>query len=858
MALVLAVLFVALRSPALAQTGGEGSSGAPAAQDPTAEGQDAQAQAPPVDIVRGIRVEGLRYHSRESVLALLGQKVDTPLDMLALTEGVRSLWSQLKVIAEVHREPVAGGVELVVEVLREMPVDVEPRFIGNQKIKTKKLLEWAELTQNSELFLHRAQRIRSRLIEQYKRAGFHFIEIDVVSKGDDPEDGETPDVIFEIREGPKVRVTSVHVSGNDSLKNTGWAFWRGGLFALAKNETKGRGIFRWWGKIFVEDDLEADLVAMRKVYRDRGWLDAKVDVDRIEFNAKRNRAKVHFVVDEGPLYTVEEVRLQAIERVRDGEEWRELPTELLFPEERLKALLSLERGKPFEAARMALDARQLRTYYGERGYLENRHFANPGEANGWILLEPDIIEDVENHTVLVIYRIAQGRQRKVREIRVRGNQHTRDRVVRREVGLLPGQVADINEIEKARSRITGTGYFSDRQDQAHRDPVYVFHETDDPELVDVEYRVEEGRVVDFSLSGGVASDNGLVGILSLGMRNFQATNLPNSFGSTFTEIYRKEAFHGNGESFNIDLAPGTEVSFWRIRYLHPDILGSHFNRWSFEIEGLQRLRRFRTHDQDTKRVGFQFGRLFGHNLSITAGPVWQRLELDNLQAGELPQTLVQSQDPTDFHGLTVGLRHRDLDNRLLPTKGHFLGWTNTYYGGFLGGDQDTFKSELTFDGYIPLGDVEAGARPGIYVGLGAGVAQPFSDTEFVHYGERYFLGGSTTLRGFNFRGVGPNVNGVPIGGETYARATLEYRHPLYAVPVPGTSRKREMIRGFLFADAGILDPTAWELDPEETRASVGFGFGLIQPLPLTFNFGFPIRKGEGDDRETFSFRLSFR
>ena len=46
----------------------------------------------------------------------------------------------------------------------------------------------------------------------------------------------------------------------------------------------------------------------------------------------------------------------------------------------------------------------------------------------------------------------------------------------------------------------------------------------------------------------------------------------------FVAIYRKEAFHGNGETFSVDLSPGSEVSFWRVLYRYPDLFGSHFNR----------------------------------------------------------------------------------------------------------------------------------------------------------------------------------------------------------------------------------------------------------------------------------------
>ena len=58
-------------------------------------------------------------------------------------------------------------------------------------------------------------------------------------------------------------------------------------------------------------------------------------------------------------------------------------------------------------------------------------------------------------------------------------------------------------------------------------------------------------------------------------------------------------------------------------------------------------------------------------------------------------------------------------------------------------------------------------------------------------------------------------------------------------------------------DAGILDPEAWRLNPDELRASVGFSIGLTQPLPFVFSFGFPIAEGQGDRTQVFNFELGF-
>lgn len=842
--------------------------GAPLAARPRPQELPPAPQEDTKPIVRAVRVEGLENLSESAVLGVLGITVGEPYDIRPGSHDaeVRNAWSTYRLVVKgIDAMSVEDGTELVVRVV-ELPVDFEPRFVGNSKIGDKTLREWGGLTERAELYLHEADGVKRRLLTGYRKKGYHFAEVDVVTRGGEgaPEDEGPPDVIFEIREGPKVRCTQVVVRGNDSLPDTGWGPWKGGLRSLAKVETKGKGLFSWWGKVFVEEALQADLVAMRQVYRDRGWLDAKVEIEELEFNAARSRVRVHVIVDEGPQYTVQSVAVRAVERPAPGSDEEPKPTDLVFPEKALLPLLELKPGVPFERLRMVRDHRTLRDYFGERGYLERRHFENSDQADGWEFLDPEIVDDFESKQVRVTYRVHQGRPRYIREVAISGNEHTRDRVVRREISVLPGQLADVREIEASLRRIVDTGYFSDERDLQHREPNYVFRETGDPDQVDLEYLVQEGRVVDLQLSGGVASDSGLVGLISLTMRNFDATRLPSGFWSTFGEVYRKEAFHGNGELLSIDLSPGSEINFWRFRYSHPDLFGTHFDRWSLDAELIRRLRRFSSHDEDRQRFELTLGRLFGHNFSIGFGPVYQVVDLDNFD-DSVPTILnPDSAGETTFHGFEFNMRYDKLDYRLAPSDGHSIRWRNTLYGGVLGGDQDVVQSELYLDWYQPFGD-EGDVRPGLYVGLAGGVAQPYDDTDFVNYSERYFLGGSATLRGFDFRGVGPmgldtngNQTDFPIGGQTYARGTFEYRFPLYTVALPGTSRRREIFRGMLFSDWGLTDPESFALDPEELRASFGFGFGLTQPVPLTFNFGWPLRDQDGDDLEVFSFRLSLR
>ncbi len=829
--------------------------------------QDEPPRPPPQEIVRSIRVEGLQFYEESTILEALEQKVGEPLDHEAMRRSMTSVHDAYRIVLRWGYRQVPDGIELVLEAT-EPAVDFEPRFVGNESVSTKKLLEWIGLPDEPVVYNTQAERIRQRLVEAYLRHGYHFAEVDLVTR-EDP-----PDVIFEIREGPKVRCTKVLVNGNEAIPDTGWGFWRGGLRALAEMQTKGRGPLSWWGKIFDEEVLQADLVALKNVYRDRGWLDVEADF-HLSFNDERDRVVVHLTIDEGPLYRVGSLQVRAFSAGGDDEEVVvDLPPEdLVFPEADLLARCKLAPGVPYEKGRLELDKRELQEFYGENGYIDAGFFEQRRgedgsmiEPEGWRWLDPAVVVDYERNEVHVTYRLRQGRPRFVREVMVRGNTYTRDRVLRREVSVLEGEKANLREILRSLGRIQGTGYFSDQMDPEHRDAVVRLHETDDPDYLDVEYLVTEGRVVDFQISGGVTSDAGLVGLLSLGMRNFEASNTPDSLWSTFGEIYRKEAFHGNGELLLIDISPGTQINSARIHYRYPDLFGSHFDRWSADVEARRYERGYSSHDEDRTRLELELARVFNFDHVFDIGPVWQSVTLEDLSTDEvLPDTLINSEGESEFHGIKVGYRYYGLDNRMSPSDGVFFQAANTVYGGALGGDEDIVKTELTLDWYDRLGDEGEGAiGPGIYIGLAGGVAAPYDETDFVNYAERFFLGGSITMRGFDFRGVGPfvdengKVSEVAIGGETYVRGTTEYRFPVYTVPMPGTTQRRERFRGSFFLDWGILGPEDFALDVDELRVSAGFAFGLAYPIPLTFNFGWPIRKGDGDELEVFSFRLMFR
>lgn len=842
---------------------------------PTDTQADAQAQSAPAEApdaaptgprVLALRFEGYERYGEEQLAAALGLELGEPLDADRLERGVEELWRSFRARAQVHQSEVPGGVELLVR-LNEMPVDLEPRFVGNVKIQRERLLEWALLSAESQLFLSDVERVRQRLENGYRSQGFYFAQVRIAQRELVSADGtpQAPDVIFEILEGPRVKVRDVHISGNDSMPDGGFLFWKSGLRDIA-NVRLSAPSFLIFRDDFVEEDLEADLQAMRQVYRDRGHLDAIVELARLEFNAERDRVAIHIEVDEGPLYRVSQLDLVAVEEASaasSSDAPRYTPAELIFPLEELQSLLLLAPGKPYAKLLIDKDRALLRDHYGSRGYL-----AHPSLPAGqrFDFAEPDLVFDVEKKEVAVTYRIAQGRQQFVRELLFSGPKHTQDRVMRRLVDVHPGEVADLKEIQRGLNRLRGTGYFSDPQRPFdHPEPSFRFRETSDPAWKDIEFVLEEGRVVQFDFAVGAGGNYGVFGKIGLSMRNVDISRWPDSPWTAFEEIGSREALHGAGQELNLIVQPGSEISSYRLRFREPDLFMSHIERISLELEA-ERVqgRRGGLFDLRRDEAGFRLGRQLEQDTMAFVGYRFGTVDVSDLDEGgepsignplAVPQLLKDQEGTSDVAYLELGVLHRTLNSAFNPSEGESIRSTLELSESLIGSDYDFGRWTTKLEHYGLFGDPSQNVRRGYFLALDLGVAVPYGDTDDVPYTERFQLGGASTLRGFRYFGVGPNENGDPIGGESMLAATLELRQPLLTSPAPGTGEEREVLRGILFLDLGILDPDPFQLDLEELRASVGFGVGFSVPLPIGISFGFPVRKGDGDDERAFNLSL---
>ena len=598
-------------------------------------------------------------------------------------------------------------------------------------------------------------------------------------------------VLYRIVEGPRVRIREIVYDGARAFPES----------QLASKIASRRYIWIISKGDFDEERADRDALALQTYYRAQGYLDARVGF-RLEFDEiSRSDMTLVFVIEEGQRYRIQDITFEGA---------------AAFDEDALRAVMELAPGDvPLEDIRQA-DVKRVADKYGEIGYVEVR-----------INTSYDFLE--EPGLVNLRYALTENTRSKFGRLIIRGNNKTQDKVVRRELRFYPSEWYDVVAARKAEQRLMETSLFS----AASITPL-----EDVDGYRDALIEIEEGQTVTFIIGVGVSTDSGALGTLSIENRNFDLFNWPRTFG----EFFRGQAFRGAGQRFTLRAEPGTEVSRFRISFTEPYLLGRPV-RLSTAVYVFQRGRK----SYNEQRVGFTFslGRRFESGW-LDGWAIEGAMRVEAVDIGNVdPLASRQIREIRGKHTITSlkGSIVRDTtDSRILPSEGYRVAFSWEQVGA-LGGDFSFGKPTLSAAWYKTI-RTDIFDRKSVLavrgdIGMIAGNAPPF---------ERFYAGGFGSIRGFSFRGVSPRA-GVfkdPVGGDFVILTGAEYSFPLYA----------KTLRGVTFLDMGTVEE-GFEIT--DWRASVGFGFRLninfFGPVPLVFDFGFPIAQQDDDDIRVFNFSL---
>jgi len=792
--------------------------GVPGAGVPGAGTERPRPAGPP--IVRRIEFEGNTAYAADSIKLKLRLKEGRPFDPSLLDIDTETLYQFFQEVT-IDLQDVPGGVTLRF-VVSENPVVRDLVINGLEAMKREEL---EALPLRTRVGFPRVQRNldldREDVASVYRRKGYAFATVgDPVYEERLPTGGLR--VVFTVVEGPQVKVAEVVIRGNASVPR------KRILDAMLTKTSKFLS-----SQYFNEETLREDVVEVRRVYRAEGFLDAEVVLEDLRFSDDKSEAVVVLSVVEGERYQVGDVRFE-VKREESGPGAAPADDRAYFTQETLRRLLGLEPGAVYAGKTEEKGRDRIKEAYFSRSYLEAR------------VEKAELRPRAGSRAVDVVVPVLEGAKYRVARVQIVGNEFTRDKIVRREIAAAPGDYVDRNALDRGLARVRGLRFF-ERVTRRFED-VMGPDGAPLPAQKDVVYEVVEGKTGKLNIGGAISDSGGLSANVQFLKKNFDIARPPTSFD----DLASGRAFTGAGQSLDIYIQPGTQVSSFGVDFGEPRMFGTNLG---FRMGASKRIGFRESYRED---IGGYYLRL-SHPIyeaqddrtKLDAGITWRQEIRSIKDVGDLAVPgvfLFEGSRELRSLGLSLALRH--VDDPLRPADKYTTTLNFEHVGGVLGGELDYWRVDLNHDQRWKVGEDESGRRSWLSFALTGGVADAFGDTPEVPPYSRFFAGGRDTLRGFEYRGVGPHSNDRPMGGEFLLAGSLQYERPVL----------EEFLSVVGFVDAGTLSTSIADgVDP--FRVAVGAGIrlripGLFTETPIAVDFAIPLAKEDEDETRLISFSLS--
>ena len=553
---------------------------------------------------------------------------------------------------------------------------------------------------------------------------------------------------------------------------------------------KEKGLFSFFTKSgrFEVEQLDEDLEAVLDYYRSKGYLRVTSPGVRRE-PVGDGRVDLVIPINEGQKYTVKGVGFGKMS---------------VFSEEELYPALTLNGGDAYNSKKMRADMTTIRSYYGSRGYAD-------------ATVTPDI-RDAGPNQVNVIYRITEGGRFSVGNVNIQGNTKTQDRVIRREVPLKPDDHFNSVELETTKSRLEGLQYFSSVQvdsSPSARGGGYR----------DVDILVEEKKTGSISAGIGFSSIDNVVGFVNLEQSNF--------------DIRNPWRFTGGGQRFAMNLRLGSERTDFGISLVEPWFMGREL---ALGGELFYRDSQYYSDLYEQTNIGgaVNIRKPLTEHTYFTAEYRIEKVQIDVDSA--VPATSLLIPEDGDYIRSAISA-HWVYDTRdaLIETRsGSKIDVGLDVAGSFLGGDVDIYGGSVRGQRFWNL-------KWDSILSVNGELAFVEASSGNVPIFDRMFLGGARTLRGYEFRDVGPRD---PATGEVLGGTSLGYGQVEYTVPII------DNVRLAAFYDLGFVDSAS------SIYHDVGIGVRLrlpVSPVPIALDYAVPIESPDprADQGGRFNFSLSY-
>lgn len=695
----------------------------------------------------------------------------------ALLEDFKRLWATNfldNLWIEVKDASYANGVigKHVIFHLEERPRIKIVDYTGSEKIERTKVdekMREAGISLRLDSFLDQSaiRRTESLLRGLMAEKGYEFAEVKH-SVEELPGGPKLVKVVFDVNQGPKVKVRDIDFVGNEAIGD--------GALKRQMKSTKEHWFLSWMtGRgTYQEAKFEEDADKVVAYYRDRGYIESRVgqpELRTLEDSADKETRwiQLRVPITEGPRYRVGDVTFEGNTVVK---------TEFLRPLYKAKA------GDWYSEKRMRQFFEKAREVYGAGGYFEFTGFPDlqPQAPAEGPMTGPAV------PTVNVALKLTEGEQYFINRITFTGNTTTRDNVIRRELRLVEGAPFNTEALKYSVRRLNQLGYFQNLEEQGPNSAINVEKTPNSKNEVDLTLKLQEQNRNQLTFGAGVSQFEGFFGQLSFQTSNFlgrgesltlslQAGSRSENYQLAFTEPFL----------FDRNITGGIDIYRRSIQYINQFTQRSTGSNvlFGFPVADFSRL--FLTYSYEQVGVS-DLNDIYYNPENLAQNPFLR----DSLLIGEGGSRTISK--------VTPSFVFNTIDNPIFPNTGRRLTLSSDFAG--LGGNTSFIKPRMEAVGFFRhTTRTTFGARAQLeYV-------RPFGATENLPIFERLFQGGEYNVRGFDVRSIGPRdpETNLVVGGNKSLLFNAEYM-----VQIAGP------VRLIFFYDAGQVrdrgQAFAWKED----------------------------------------------
>jgi outer membrane protein insertion porin family len=629
-------------------------------------------------------------------------------------------------------------------------------FKGNLEFSTSKLKKLSVLREKKYYDLLKLNETRKRLYALYVNKGYSGCKIESSSTIDDSTNRVT--VTFDITENNKIVVREIKIDGAVFVKHKK-------ILKIIKTKC---------GRMFDEDVYTEDLKVVETFYRNNGFMDYKLVDSSIAYNSIRTEMFLKLNISEGKKYKIGLVNSNGNFIVDSGE---------------VNKVVKIKKGQFFNQQKILKATQYIRDIYFDKGYL-------------FAVIDPSFSKNDADGVVDISFSIEENSIVYVGNIRVSDLVSTKDKVVRREILIKPGDVLARGKVLRSIERIYNLGFIESVEPR--------FFPTESLNIMDVVFSVNEGKAGTINAGIGYSSLGRFLGTIQVQHMNIL----------------------GSGQKLNL-LWELDKKNTFVIDWVDPWIFGKNVNL-ALSAFSIEKTRGYGsvTKAYDEGRVGFSINvcPALSDYINFLFGYRFEHVKLSKIEKEYIyiPSLVEKSKDKVS--SIFARCVYDSRDYVFDPSRGSkqllSVQLASDLFGGDINFIKGTISSSLffhTFWKFVLTFNTEVDA------------IASYGNKDDVPIYEKFYSGGVDSIRGYKYRTeIGPKW-----GGKFRGVVNIEYKFPIVA------KKGRTILQGALFCDVG----GAWKnfksvklsfgKHRRNLRSGIGFSIRIVTPVfPLRFDWGY--------------------